>query len=63
MGRYIIQKKVRMDERGNSHINFNITIPPYIIQHMGLNSPDRAVRTVDIFYDFTTKTITIQKLV
>lgn len=63
MSKYIIQKKERIDEKGNSHINFNITIPPDVIKDMGLDSPDRKVRTVDLFYDAPTKTITIKKII
>lgn len=63
MGRYIIQKKERLDENGNSHVNFNITIPPYIIKDMGLDSPDRAKRTLEVFYDAASKTITMKKIV
>ena len=51
-----------MDKNGVEHINYTVSLPHETVQELGLDSPDREDRAVEVNFDTSTKTITITKI-
>lgn len=60
--KYYVQKKNHMDKNGVEHTNYTVSLPHETVQELGLDSPDREDRAVEVDFDTVTKTITITKI-